>query len=61
MRIAWRRAHVSGRIGDVGPRQEATASVQLRPSRAGTTVLLVNFHSDKLPNVKSSIDVVIGE
>lgn len=53
--------HVCGSIGDVGPGQEARASVQLRPSRAGATVLLVNFHSDKLTNVRSFINVVIGE
>ncbi|CAG03221.1 unnamed protein product, partial [Tetraodon nigroviridis] len=47
-------------IGDVGPGQEARASVQLCPSRAGATVLLVNFHSDKLTNVRSFINVVIG-
>lgn len=56
-----RHVHVSCRIGDVGPRQEAKASVQFRPSRAGATVLLVNFTSDKLINIKSFINVVIGE
>lgn len=56
-----RRMHVSCRIGDVGPRQEAKASVQFSPSRVGATVLLVNFHSDKLTNIKSFINVVIGE
>lgn len=58
---ASRRVHVSCSIGDVGPRQEAKASIQFSPSRAGATVLLVNFHSDKLTNIKSFINVVIGE
>ncbi|XP_056897764.1 protein-glutamine gamma-glutamyltransferase 2-like [Takifugu flavidus] len=49
------------RIGDVGPRQEAKASLQFRPSRAGATVLLVNFDSDKLNNIKSSINVDVRE
>lgn len=55
------RVHVSCRIGDVGPRQEAKARVQFRPSKAGATVLLVNFDSDKLTNIKSFINVVVGE
>lgn len=58
---ASRRVHVSCSIGDVCPRQEAKASIQFSPSRAGATVLLVNFHSDKLTNIKSFINVVIGE
>uniref|UniRef100_H2UTL3 Protein-glutamine gamma-glutamyltransferase 2 n=1 Tax=Takifugu rubripes TaxID=31033 RepID=H2UTL3_TAKRU len=48
-----RPTHVSRRIEDVGPRQEAKASLQFSPSRAGATVLLVNFDSDKLNNIKT--------
>lgn len=56
-----RPTHVSRRIGDVGPRQEAKASLQFSPSRAGATVLLVNFDSDKLNSIKSSINVDVRE
>lgn len=56
-----RPTHVSCRIGDVGPRQEAKASLQFSPSRAGATVLLVNFDSDKLNSIKSSINVDVRE
>lgn len=56
-----RPAYVSCRITDVGPRQEAKASIQFRPSRAGDAVLLVNFDSDKLNNIKSSINVDVRE
>lgn len=61
-RLRQRHVHTSlHRIDDVGPRQEAKASVQFRPSQAGATVLLVNFNSDKLTNVRSFINVTVGQ
>lgn len=49
------------RIGTVGPKQEAKASVELSPSVTGPSVLLVNFDSDKLRNIKSFINVMVNE
>ncbi|KAF7652497.1 hypothetical protein LDENG_00096110 [Lucifuga dentata] len=48
-------------VGAVGPKQEAKASTEFRPSGAGSIVLLVNFDSDKLKNIKSFITVVVKE
>uniref|UniRef100_A0A672G0P0 Transglutaminase 2, C polypeptide A n=1 Tax=Salarias fasciatus TaxID=181472 RepID=A0A672G0P0_SALFA len=45
----------------VGPNQEATASVEFSPGAAGSTVLLANFDSNKLKNIKSFIDVVVKQ
>ncbi|XP_053174171.1 protein-glutamine gamma-glutamyltransferase 2-like [Scomber japonicus] len=46
---------------DVGPRQEAKASVGFCPSITGSNVLLVNFDSDKLKNIRSFINVTVEE
>lgn len=51
----------SYRIGAVGPKQEAKASIKFSPTAVGSTVLLVNFDSDKLRNIKSFINVVVKE
>lgn len=51
----------SCRIGAVDPRQEAQASIEFGPTTAGSSVLLVNFDSDKLKNIKSFINVVVKE
>ena len=47
------------RLGVVASQQEAKASVQLSPREAGSTVLLVDFDSDKLKNIKNYITVVV--
>ncbi|XP_076028147.1 protein-glutamine gamma-glutamyltransferase 2-like [Genypterus blacodes] len=49
------------RIDAVGPKQEAKTSVDLIPSSAGSNVLMVNFDSDKLKNIKSFITVAVKE
>ncbi|XP_034064990.1 protein-glutamine gamma-glutamyltransferase 2-like [Gymnodraco acuticeps] len=48
---------LTARIKAVGPKQEAKASFEFSPTSAGPCVLLVNFDSDKLKNVMSSINV----
>ncbi|XP_068588655.1 protein-glutamine gamma-glutamyltransferase 2-like [Cebidichthys violaceus] len=50
---------ITARIGTVGTLQEAKASVEFRPTSAGSRVLLVNFDSDKLKNISSFINVVV--
>ncbi|XP_075958287.1 protein-glutamine gamma-glutamyltransferase 2-like [Anarhichas minor] len=52
---------ITARIGTVGTLQEAKASIEFSPTRAGSRVLLVNFDSDKLKNINSSINVVVKE
>ncbi|KAM9856201.1 protein-glutamine gamma-glutamyltransferase 2-like [Aulostomus maculatus] len=47
------------KIADVGPKQEAKASVVFSPTSEGSNVLVVNFDSDKLRNIKSSINVTV--
>uniref|UniRef100_A0A8C6S8I9 Protein-glutamine gamma-glutamyltransferase 2 n=1 Tax=Neogobius melanostomus TaxID=47308 RepID=A0A8C6S8I9_9GOBI len=47
----------SFRVEDVGPKEEAKACLKLSPSAAGSTVLLVNFDSSKLRNIKGFIDM----
>ncbi|KAM3838495.1 protein-glutamine gamma-glutamyltransferase 2-like [Diretmus argenteus] len=49
------------RIETVGPKQEARARVEFTPSSLGPTVLLVNFDSDKLKNIKSFINVDVKD
>lgn len=51
----------SCRIGTVGVKQEVEASIELKPTIAGSGALLVNFNSDELKNIKSFIDVVVKE
>lgn len=53
--------HDPCRIGSVGPKQEAKASIDFIPSSAGSSVLLANFNSDKLRNIRGFIDVVVNE
>uniref|UniRef100_A0A3Q3IJQ2 protein-glutamine gamma-glutamyltransferase n=1 Tax=Monopterus albus TaxID=43700 RepID=A0A3Q3IJQ2_MONAL len=45
----------------VGPKQEAKARLEFTPTAAGSSVLLVNFDSDKVRNIKSFINVVVKE
>ncbi|XP_076596960.1 protein-glutamine gamma-glutamyltransferase 2-like [Chaetodon auriga] len=52
---------ITERIGAVGPKQEAKASIKFSPSSVGSSMLLVNFDSDKLKNIKSFINVVVKE
>ncbi|XP_040927643.1 protein-glutamine gamma-glutamyltransferase 2-like isoform X2 [Betta splendens] len=52
---------VTARVASVGPAEEAKASVELRPSSSGSTVLLVNFDSDKLRNIKSFVNVFVKD
>ncbi|XP_054638083.1 protein-glutamine gamma-glutamyltransferase 2-like, partial [Dunckerocampus dactyliophorus] len=49
------------KIGRVGPKQEARTTAVLTPTTAGSCVLLVNFDSDKLRSIKSSINVLVKE
>lgn len=48
-------------IGSVGPGQEARASLDFTPSSTGSLVLLGNFDSNKLKNIKSFINVTVKE
>lgn len=50
---------IISKIGTVGPKQEAKACIQFKPTIAGSGALLVNFDSDKLKNIKSFISVVV--
>ncbi|KAJ3587142.1 hypothetical protein NHX12_013532 [Muraenolepis orangiensis] len=52
---------VTVKLGTVAPKQEAKGSVQLSPREAGSTVLLVDFHSDKLKNIKNFVTVLVKE
>ncbi|XP_019944770.2 protein-glutamine gamma-glutamyltransferase 2-like [Paralichthys olivaceus] len=52
---------ITVKIGTVGRKQEAKARVEFRPTRVGSSRLLVNFDSDKLKNIKSFINVVVKE
>ncbi|XP_078110757.1 protein-glutamine gamma-glutamyltransferase 2-like [Sander vitreus] len=52
---------ITARIGTVDPEQEAKARVKFSPTSAGSRVLLVNFDSNNLKNIKSSINVVVKE
>ena len=49
------------RIGAVAARQKAKAVIKFSPSSAGSSVLLVNFDSDQLRNIKSFMDVVVKD
>ncbi|XP_044206323.1 protein-glutamine gamma-glutamyltransferase 2-like [Thunnus albacares] len=49
------------RIGTVGPKREAKATAEFSPSVTGPSVLLVNFDSDKLRNIKSFINVMVNK
>ncbi|XP_041646034.1 protein-glutamine gamma-glutamyltransferase 2-like [Cheilinus undulatus] len=52
---------ITKKIGAVEPKQEAKASIEFSPARAGSSVLMVNFDSNKLQNIKNSINVVVEE
>ncbi|XP_020493825.2 protein-glutamine gamma-glutamyltransferase 2 [Labrus bergylta] len=52
---------ITKKIGAVSIKQEAKASIEFKPTTAGSSVLLVNFDSIKLHNIKSSINVVVKE
>lgn len=49
------------KVGTVGAKQEARANVEFTPSSEGNTLLLVNFDSDKLKNIRSSINVEVKD
>lgn len=49
----------SFRVGEVMPKKEAKAHVKFTPTLAGSTVLLVNFDSNKLKDIKSFINVKV--
>uniref|UniRef100_A0A3Q3IH57 Protein-glutamine gamma-glutamyltransferase 2 n=1 Tax=Monopterus albus TaxID=43700 RepID=A0A3Q3IH57_MONAL len=59
--VVFTVAYDSCRIGAVGPKQEAKARLEFTPTAAGSSVLLVNFDSDKVRNIKSFINVVVKE
>ncbi|KAK7877870.1 hypothetical protein WMY93_031476 [Mugilogobius chulae] len=46
-------------VGEVGPSEKAKAHMELCPTAAGPTVLLVNFDSKELRNVKGFINVEV--
>lgn len=48
---------ITVKVEDVGPKQEAEAHLELSPTSAGSTVLLVNFDSSELRNIKSFVNV----
>uniref|UniRef100_A0A4W6BNC4 Protein-glutamine gamma-glutamyltransferase 2 n=1 Tax=Lates calcarifer TaxID=8187 RepID=A0A4W6BNC4_LATCA len=52
---------ITAKAGAVGPKQEAKATVEFSPSSVGTCVLLVNFDSNKLRNIKSLVNVVVKD
>ncbi|KAM9350327.1 protein-glutamine gamma-glutamyltransferase 2-like [Symphorus nematophorus] len=52
---------ITEKIGAVGPKQEAKASIDFSPTIVGSSVLLVNFDSDKLKNIRSFIHVDVKE
>ncbi|XP_060931202.1 protein-glutamine gamma-glutamyltransferase 2-like [Limanda limanda] len=52
---------ITEKIGAVGREEAAKARVEFSPTSAGPSVLLVNFDSDKLKNIKSFINVVVKE
>ncbi|XP_039459984.1 protein-glutamine gamma-glutamyltransferase 2-like isoform X2 [Oreochromis aureus] len=52
---------ITAKIGAVGPKQEAKTTIEFIPTSAGPSVLLVNFDSDKLKNIKSFLNVVVKE
>uniref|UniRef100_A0AAQ5ZRG8 Protein-glutamine gamma-glutamyltransferase 2 n=1 Tax=Amphiprion ocellaris TaxID=80972 RepID=A0AAQ5ZRG8_AMPOC len=52
---------ITAEIGSVSPKQEAKASIEFTPSTAGSCVLLGNFDSNRLKNIKSFINVTVKE
>lgn len=48
---------ITVKVGEVAPKKDAKARLEVTPSSAGSTVLLVNFDSSKLRNIKSFISV----
>ncbi|XP_034732031.1 protein-glutamine gamma-glutamyltransferase 2-like [Etheostoma cragini] len=52
---------ITARIGTVDPEQKAKARVEFSPTSAGSRVLLVNFDSNKLKNIKGFSNVVVKE
>ncbi|KAM4609902.1 protein-glutamine gamma-glutamyltransferase 2-like [Polymixia lowei] len=48
-------------IGTVGPKQEAKGEVEFTPNKTGSSVLLVNFDSNKLRNIKSFTTIIVKE
>ncbi|XP_068997710.1 protein-glutamine gamma-glutamyltransferase 2-like [Embiotoca jacksoni] len=50
---------ITAKIGAVGAAQEAKARIEFIPSSSGSNVLLVNFDSDKLRNIRGFISVVV--
>uniref|UniRef100_A0A3P9Q025 Protein-glutamine gamma-glutamyltransferase 2 n=1 Tax=Poecilia reticulata TaxID=8081 RepID=A0A3P9Q025_POERE len=57
--IKVRTCSLSCRVGSVGANEAAKASIEFKPTVAGSSVLLVNFDSDKLKNIKNFTDVVV--
>uniref|UniRef100_A0A3Q1GEN5 Transglutaminase 2, C polypeptide A n=1 Tax=Acanthochromis polyacanthus TaxID=80966 RepID=A0A3Q1GEN5_9TELE len=51
---------ITAKIGSVNPKQEAKASIEFTPTTAGSCVLLGNFDSNKLRNIKSFINVTVN-
>uniref|UniRef100_A0A8C5GCG5 Protein-glutamine gamma-glutamyltransferase 2 n=1 Tax=Gouania willdenowi TaxID=441366 RepID=A0A8C5GCG5_GOUWI len=49
------------KVGTVGPKEEAKADIEFRPSSAGPSMLLVNFDSNKLKNIKSFINIFVQQ
>ncbi|XP_029995453.1 protein-glutamine gamma-glutamyltransferase 2-like [Sphaeramia orbicularis] len=49
------------KIGSIGPKEEAKASLEFTPTVVGSSVLLVGFDSNKLKNIKTYISVGVKE
>ncbi|XP_075882355.1 protein-glutamine gamma-glutamyltransferase 2-like [Nelusetta ayraudi] len=52
---------IETRIEPVGPKEEAKARVEFKPTTAGTCMLVVRFKSDKLSNVNQSLNIDVKE
>ncbi|KAM9342745.1 protein-glutamine gamma-glutamyltransferase 2-like [Pholidichthys leucotaenia] len=52
---------ITAKIGSAGAKQEAKAKIEFRPTKAGSSMLLVNFDSDKLKNIKNSINIIVKD
>lgn len=48
---------LSCRVDPVGPKEEAKARVELKPTTEGTYMLVAKFKSDKLFNIHNSLNI----
>ncbi|XP_068180066.1 protein-glutamine gamma-glutamyltransferase 2-like [Antennarius striatus] len=52
---------ITVKLGAVDAKQEAKASIEFRPTSVCSSVLLVNFDSNKLKNIKSFINITVNQ